>query len=424
MRIALYARVSTEEQAKHGLSIDTQLDNLRQWALRERHEVVAEYVDAGISARKSPLKRPALQSLLQNLDGLDAVVFTKLDRWTRNIKGYYSVQEQLDAARVAWIATQEDYETVTASGRFKVNIMLSVAENEADRTGERIRVVFDRKVAKGEYLGQALPLGYTVQNKRLVPDQNADIVRQVFDQFLLTGSVYAAMNLLHEYGIMYRWNSVACLLRNEMYIGKYKDNPAYCPAIISPEVFSGVQRQLSRRSVYPAKRTYLFNGLLFCPECGKRMTGTYKQGNIPDHRFVYRCNQHYNSRLCSSSRLIRESTIETFLLSRLESEVASISGTVEQTQGPKPVDNTKKLERLTDLYVDGHISKEEYLSRRELLMAPTPLPTPSHSALRDIVLDNFRENYETLTRTEKRALWRSVVDRIDVEGEDLVITFL
>lgn len=424
MRIALYARVSTEEQARHGLSIDTQLDNLRQWAIQAGHEVVAEYVDAGISARKSPLKRPALQSLLQHLDGLDAVCFTKLDRWTRNIKGYYSVQEQLDAAHVAWIATQEDYETVTASGRFKVNIMLSVAENEADRTGERIRVVFDHKVAKGEYLGQALPLGYTVQNKRLVPDQNADVVREVFDQFRMTGSVYAAMNLLHEYGIMYRWNSVACLLRNEMYIGKYKDNPAYCPAIISPDVFWAVQRQLSRRSVYPAKRTYLFNGLLFCPECGKRMTGTYKKENAPANRIVYRCNQHYNSHLCVYTRFIRENEIEHFLLSRLESEVASIFGTVEQPQRPKPVDNTKKLERLTDLYVDGHISKEEYLSRREFLMAPLSPPAPTHSALRDIVLDNFREDYEALTRTERRALWRSVVDRIDVEGEDLVITFL
>lgn len=423
MRIALYCRVSTTEQATHGLSIATQLDNLRQWAEREGHTVIGEYIDPGISARKSPLKRPALQTLLKNLEGLDAIAFTKLDRWTRNIKGYYSVQEILDKAGVAWIAIQEDYETVTASGRFKVNIMLSVAENEADRTSERIKVVFDRKVALSEHLGPKPPLGYSVTNKHLTPDAAAPIAREAFRQFQLTGSTAVVMDYLHTQGYLYNYTSVDHLLKNEMYAGRYRGNHNYCPPLIPPAEFDEVQRQLANRSVRrnQTKREYLFSGLIFCSECGKRCSGIYFVKNRVDNQYKYRCNTHYHDHLCSNKTLVRESDIEDYLLSKLEHDVASFTGS-RTVPTPPPPDNTAKMERLTDLYVDGLITKEEYITRRDALTAPpppAPLPVPQ------IVLSgDFRKDYGNLTRTEKRAIWRSVVDRIEMGEDDVVITFL
>ena len=79
MRVACYARVSSEEQARGGISIDAQLDALRTWAKDNGHEIVGEYVDPGISARKAPVKRPALQRLLADRAGVELVAFTKLD---------------------------------------------------------------------------------------------------------------------------------------------------------------------------------------------------------------------------------------------------------------------------------------------------------------------------------------------------------
>lgn len=422
MRIALYARVSTTEQANHGLSIATQLDNLRQWAEREGHAIVGEYVDPGISARKSPLKRPALQTLLQHLDGLDAVCFTKLDRWTRNIKGYYSVQEQLDKAGVAWVAIQEDYETVTASGRFKVNIMLSVAENEADRTSERIKVVFDRKVALSEHLGPKPPLGYSVTNKHLTPDAAAPVAREAFRQFQLTGSTSVVMDYLHSQGYMYNYTSVDHLLRNEMYAGRYRGNLAYCPPLIPPAEFDEIQRQLANRSVRrnQTKREYLFSGLIYCAECGKRCAGVFRANVREDKQYQYRCNTHYHDHLCPNKILVKESEIEDYLLSKLEHDVASFTGS-RTAPTPTPPDNTSKLERLTDLYVDGLITKEDYITRRDALTSPPP---PAPVPVPQIVLSgDFRKEYGNLTRIEKRAIWRSVVDRIEM-GDDVVITFL
>lgn len=86
MRVALYARVSTEEQAIHGLSIEAQSEALEEWAKQEHANVVGTYIDAGISARKPASKRPSMQRLLAqtlNCGKIDMVVFTKLDRWFR-----------------------------------------------------------------------------------------------------------------------------------------------------------------------------------------------------------------------------------------------------------------------------------------------------------------------------------------------------
>lgn len=95
-------------------------------------------MDAGISARKPATKRPELQRLLADAQAGkgELIVFTKLDRWFRNIAEYYKVQEILERCHIGR-TIHEDYDTSTASGRLKINIMLSVAQNEADRTSER-----------------------------------------------------------------------------------------------------------------------------------------------------------------------------------------------------------------------------------------------------------------------------------------------
>ena len=153
-RVFLYVRVSTEEQAVHGLSIEAQTAALEEWAKVSGHKVVGIYTDAGISARKPAKKRPELQRLLADVQAGkgELIVFTKLDRWFRNISEYYKVQEILERHHVDWRTIHEDYDTSTASGRLKINIMLSVAQDEADRTSERIKAIMEVKRSKLEPL--------------------------------------------------------------------------------------------------------------------------------------------------------------------------------------------------------------------------------------------------------------------------------
>lgn len=430
MKVALYARVSTEEQARSGLSIDTQLENLRRWAEVNGHVVVGEYVDPGISARKSPLKRPALQRLLGDLAKFDAVAFTKLDRWTRNVKGYYQVQELLDARKVAWIAIQEDYETVTSAGRFKVNIMLAVNESEADRTSERIRVVFDRKIEKGEYIGTHVPLGFAVRDKRLVLSDDAPLVREVFAVYRRTGSVYQAKDFLHAHGHTLVYPTVHKMLRNPMYAGRYRDNPDYCPAIIPPAEFDEVQRLMEKRSVRRSgtRNVYLFSGLLRCSVCGHNLGGNYVNARVS---LRYRCPYHAMNGRCPNARNYREIDVEAWLLDNLLPALEHLEAGVKTVQAQKkPVDRAaiqRKIDRLKELYIDGLIEKAEFARDRDALLAQLPADPPAPrvlSAVRDVILaEDFRERYASLSREDKRALWRSIIDHIDADPHGTLSVF-
>ena len=152
IRAALYPRVSSEEQVLHGHSLQAQEDALIDYANAHNMKIVGIYRDEGNSARKPALKRPVMLELLDDVKAgkIDRILFIKLDRWFRNVREYHKVQAILEEHNVTWQATQEDYSTATADGRFKVNIMLSVAENEADRTSERIRFVMASKLKRKE----------------------------------------------------------------------------------------------------------------------------------------------------------------------------------------------------------------------------------------------------------------------------------
>lgn len=176
IRVALYLRVSTEEQVLHGYSLQAQEDEMIRFAKEKNYRIVGMYRDEGFSARKPALKRKVMQELLDDVKSgkIDRILFIKLDRWFRNVREYHKVQAILDENHVTWQATMEDYNTATADGRLKVNIMLSVAENEADRTSERIRFVFESKVNRGEYPYGRAPFGDKVEKadglRKLVKD--------------------------------------------------------------------------------------------------------------------------------------------------------------------------------------------------------------------------------------------------------------
>lgn len=426
MRVALYCRVSTDEQAKHGLSIDTQLANLRAWAKANGHIVVGEYVDPGVSGKKPYTKRPRLSDFVDDLkNGLsvDALVFTKLDRFFRSVKLYYQAVAVLEKYHVAWQATQEDYETVTASGRMKVNIMLAVAENEADRTAERIKVVFERKVEMGEVLNPSgLPRGFSVEGKKVVPNEEAPAMKAAFEHYLQYGSIHATMDYLHrEHGIPILYKSLQFALKNPLYMGEYRGNPNYCEPIISREMFAEVQRNREKRSVRKnhTHREYAFSGLVACACCGRIMVGVFANGYVE-----YRCQRAVLNHLCHNHKHIGEKKLENYLLSRVEMELDSFEAERKTKVKVKKPDSAKiqaKLDRLKDLYVDGLISKEQYLSDRETLTAPLRAPEPPQTdfeAIRRVITGkDFRTRYEAFTPPQRRALWRSILDRIEIDEE-------
>ena len=429
-RVFLYARVSTEEQAIHGLSIEAQLQALEDWARINGHKVVDTYIDAGISARKPAAKRPELQRLLADAQAGkgDLIVFTKLDRWFRNIAEYYKVQEILEKCHVDWRTIQEDYDTSTASGRLKINIMLSVAQDEADRTGERIKFIFEDKVRKGEVISGKVPLGYKIENKKMVIDpETAHIAQDIFRQYTVIRSVRALREyVLSTYGLVYGHTGIRAILDNERYIGRAHGQDDFCPALISPETFQHTQELLSQRAqrnLARSDRVYLFTGLVKCAECGNRLSA-----HVVARKYTYyRCTRYEKLHLCPHKKRTSELVLEQWLLENLTSSYKQYNFDLRQRAKAKPIqiDEVKikrKMEKLKDLYLNDLIDRESYerdytALRDELRKIYAPkeqLPEPI-----DIpAIESALSAYEWLTREEKKEFWGRIVGEITITNDD------
>ena len=421
VRVALYIRVSTQEQAIHGLSVETQRANLEAWAKQSGVVVVGTYTDEGISARKKASKRPALQQLLRDVeaDKVDLIVFTKLDRWFRNIAEYYKVQEVLEAHHVNWKTIHEDYDTSTASGRLKVNIMLSVAQDEADRTSERIKVVFENKRAKNEMPSGSVPKGYRWEGKAVVLDEKvAPIVRAAFDMFLETGSTSKVLRSFPELHLDYR--SARAMLMLPTYTGMVSG--VTIPAIITPEEHEkalSLKKKVVRKT--KANRIYLFSGLLRCPECGERMGGRFYPTKHGD-RLYYVCSRASRLGPCTNTTNYNERLIEQYLLDHIECKIGILLGLQKKppvTHKPQREALKKKLARLSELWVDALISKEDYKRQYEDLTAtlasiPEDEKPINLQALQDRFSSDWRAAYSDLPADGKRIFWRQCVSEIYV----------
>lgn len=431
MRAALYIRVSTEEQARHGLSLSDQRVALESYAKSHDMAVVGLYEDAGISARKPYKKRPALLRLLDDVKAkkIDIVLFIKLDRWFRNVGNYYAVQEILEQNNVVWQATNEDYETQTAAGRLKVNIMLSVAQDEADRTSERIKFTFEGKRLRGEAISGTVSVGYKIENKRIVKDpETEEAITAFFQKYLACGSVFQAQDHLRlEYGIALEYQRVSDMLRRPVYYGCCYGIEGYCPSYITKEEFERIQsmrHRVTRRS--PKNRIYLFSGLMRCGECGASLGArTETTGGV---RF-YNCPVRYNRNgSCSNNRNISERKVECYLLDTVEAKMESMRHEISklQTVGASKDYSSEiqllraKISRLKDLYLNDLISIDEYKSDKfsmeakiaDLEKKQEPPAFPNFPALQHILSDGWRQLYSELSVEDKREFWRIIIKEI------------
>ncbi len=415
LRVDLYIRVSGQEQAIKGLSLEAQQENLEEYARERGWVIVGTYIDAAKTARKRMYKRTNFLRMLEDVkqDKVDLILFTRLDRWFRSVADYYKVMEILDAHNCGWLTTQEQYDTTTAGGRLYINLRLSIAQNEADLCGERIGVVLDSKVKHGTVVSGKIPFGYRInKEKRLeIVPQDAAIILDAFEHYRSSVSVRATAAYIQlTYGL--NWDNIRCRrnLCQTLYIGHYESNgrvnPNFCPPIVPRDLYDDVQKLLSNNT----------------------------KANP--------CPQHYSRRTCGHKKQIRETAVEEWLFTflgdelekqRLEWEVKE----ARRKQAAASVDRAairRKLSRLKELYVNEMIDLEEYRRDYELYttqLAERTAPSaeeerPNFEAIEAILETGFRKIYDGLEREEKRTLWRSVIKEIHVDKERQItrISFL
>lgn len=427
MKVALYARVSTDEQARFGLSVDTQLADMREWAKANNHQIVGEYVDAGISGKKPYAKRPALSAFLSNMDGVDALVFTKLDRFFRSVRLYYEAVAVMEQHGVGWISTQEDYETVTSSGRFKVNIMLSVAESEADRTSERVKVIMDAKKARRELLSSSLPHGYRADGKYIAVDENAvQDVKTLFATYALTGSyVLAIEDVERKTGYKWTYISARDAIVNESYLGTFYGVRDYAPAILTREEWDAAQAAHRRYVKTNLKRTYIFAGICRCGVCGGSYNGRTNTERCPS----YACNRHAVHN-CDNKVMLSERKIEAYLLDHVEEEFPAYAKSIKvSARSEKEAAALKKrAAKLQDLYMLDMITLDELKRQKEQIdakLAAITKPVASVDQMRKALDKDWKTLYAALDPMGKRMFWRSLIKEIRIYPDRHVeFTFL
>lgn len=447
LRVAVYIRVSTDAQAKKGDSLDEQIETCTAYIDGNENMVLQGiYIDDGISGQK--LKRGDFSRLLDNVrsGNVDFIIFTKLDRWFRNLRHYLNTQDTLEKYGVNWLAvSQPYYDTSTPQGRAFIAQSMTFAELEAQNDSERILSVFDYKYRHGEVLSGSTPLGYSIVDKHLQPNDKAPIALDVFQYYAQNGSLNATILYLErQHGIvMSQVNLKRSILTNTKYIGVFRDNLEYCPAIIPRDLFDDVQRKLEYNVKSSQRYPYVFSGLVVCAHCGRSMSGCMQgtaRNKATGTRYkypVYRCRGAYPTHHCINRKIIFESSLERYVLENIKPLLAQYIVEYEIKAAPT-VDNSqrraailKKIDKLKELYVNDLITLDEFKSDKATYITQLSeldddsAPPKDLTALREFMQMNITGLYDTMTNEEKRYLWRSVIKEIRVdENRNFEIVFL
>ena len=438
-RAGLYARVSSEEQAIEGISIEAQLSDLREEAKRRGYIVVGEFIDSGVSGTLFD-ERDELQRLLELVkrDKVDIILFVKLDRWFRNVRHYMNVQTILEEHNVAWRTLWESFETESAVGKLMVTQMLAFAEFEVDSTKLRINKVFDYKRSKREALSGKVPFGYKIVDKHMVPDEEkAEIARKVFDLYVETGNICEVIRLTEGFGLPRSQRGLKWMLQNRKYIGEAYGYTDYCEPIIDERTFYLVQDLLGKNVSRNQIRDYVFTGMIVCKDCGKKMVGTTDLYKRTGTRYkIYRCFQHYRTiKMCPNSKQINEHKLEKYLLQYLEEFAigsVDVGKDTESVDYKKLIANAeKKMGKLKDLYLNDLISLEEY--KKDVAEYQKQINDYTHKMsdngdagrgeIMKLIGTNVTDWYWTLDAKERRILWRSIIKEISFDHNRSIEVF-
>lgn len=274
-RCAIYTRKSSEEGLEQGFnSLDAQREACAAYVLSQAAEgwkaLPDIFDDGGYSG--GSMERPALKRLLADVAGgrVDTIVVYKIDRLTRSLADFARMVELFDRHAVTFVSVTQAFNTTTSMGRLTLNVLLSFAQFEREVTGERIRDKIAASKARGMWMGGTAPLGYDLPDPTTralaINEAEAEVVRTIFRQYLVLGSVHALEQWLDQQGIRSKRRITARgrvlgdqpfsrgalfhLLRNRTYRGmivhRDKAHEGLHPPIIDDVLFEQVQTALDR----------------------------------------------------------------------------------------------------------------------------------------------------------------------------------
>lgn len=466
---AVYIRVSTEEQAREGYSLDAQLKAIKKYAQNNNILIDSKFIfsDEGISGRKAE-KRPAFMEMIKQAKSkpkkFDVILVHKFDRFSRNredsvvykslLKKEYginviSISEPLDpddkmsVIMEAFLEAMAEYYSLNLSGEVKKGQL--------------------EKHSKGEL--QTNPsFGYNVSNNMLIVNpEESKVVKMIFEQYAIDNIPMMqiaknvnALNILTKRGRHFENRTINYILNNPVYIGKLRytpgrknsydyDNPNTIlvegkhEPIIDIELWNTAQLKMSKNNIFKKPRQHVdldpkhwTKGLIRCKECGCTMVTFNKK--------LLRCNG-YNKGKCSNSSTLRITDVYSLIINMIDQTITA--GKVEHIVPNKKVQSKRneyeliclKLEQLSEkevrikeAYREGIDTLEEYKENKSIISREktklsaelNKLEKPKEENKNKEIIENGKKVYELLTNEnipikEKNEIAHLLINKVEYD---------
>ena len=387
-KCGLYMRVSTEDQAREGFSLPEQKERLESFCKFKGYEIIDYYQDAGISA-KTGNHRPEFERLKDDIKTkkINTIVALKLDRITRSIYDWENLMTFLDENDAYLDCVNDEINTTSANGKMISRLLMSVSQNEIERTSERTKIGLAGAIKSG-HIPHVAPLGYKHEDKRLVIDYSTkDVVVRIFDLYYNGYSYQKISNLFNEEKVLgkdnWRDSTIVTILENEIYKGdfvhgKRTKHPTYYEDVVEPiiskEMWSECQVQKKKNSrSYQRTLTYLYLQKLKCPKCNRILGGkatTKKNGKTYFYYYCNDCKVQFKESLINEyfEQFIDElteydSVVNQFFLPMIKQKFDEPKEQLE-----KEINNQRnKLERIKKAYINGVFELKEYNEEKKIV---------------------------------------------------------
>ncbi|TVY09999.1 recombinase family protein [Paenibacillus cremeus] len=472
MKVAIYIRVSTDEQATKGNSLLEQRERLEAYCKAMDWEEYEVFEDDGYSAKD--MNRPKLQEMIEQIrnNKIQMVVTTKIDRLCRNLLDLLTFIDDLVEYDCGYVSASESFDTSTPAGRMVLQILGAFAEFERERIRERVKDNMKSLAKKTNKVINRPCYGYDVVDGEYVINQReAEIIRKMANWAISgDGCRSIAIRLKGELtkdGNSFSEGFVRKLLQRETIAGMFVYNRKYTlknktktrpkeewivnenhhEAIIDRETYELVQMAISSRQKSKTQADndrWLLSGLTVCGHCGANMTGQYRKKGSKEY-FHYLCSAYHKKGECFRHSIVRDKVELAIIktLEKIEEYAQANMLTIETTQKSevnvqalqdrlKKINN--KMQKQIELYEDDEINKEDFRRaadriEKERLEITKELELAQQDSSKRIQdqfvkrVKTYKGDWSSDDRQIVKNCLRQLVSRIVVNGKKVDITF-
>ena len=420
IRCAIYTRKSNEEGLEQEFnSLDAQRDVCEKFVQSQRGEgwvlIPDHYDDGGFTG--SNTNRPALKKLLEDIKigMIDVIVVYKIDRLSRSLLDFLQMVKMFDSQNVSFVSITQQINTSTPAGRLMINVLMSFAEYEREITGERIRDKIAASKKKGMWMGGMPPLGYDIENRKLIINQKeAVVIHGIFKEFIRYESVTTVAHHLHLKGVKGKaWTSkrgntregaelnkghVYRILNNQVYIGKISHKKTIYDGehqpIITQEIWDAAQAIMDkhsggvRRKRILTKSSHMLRGIIFDCEDNALTPSTTKNRHGRTYRYYVSTKAIKNGYGQAKLASVPAAQVEQMVIAQMR----------EMLTSPDMVFKTYQRARAQAIGIDVDDVRAAF--------------------------NDFNKLWDQLFPVEQNRLVRLLIERIEVSPDGINITYL